>query len=51
MENQEQPRKGKKWVTWLVVLIVLAAIGRCMGDSESEDEKFIRQYNEFATRP
>ena len=51
MDNQEQPKKGSTWLTWLAVILVLAAIGRGMGESESEDDKFIRQYNEFATRP
>ena len=46
MDNQEQPKKGSKWLTWLAVILVLAAIGRCMGESESEDDKFIRQYHE-----
>lgn len=50
MTNQEQPKKRSKWLTILVILLVLAAIGRCMDDSEkSEDEKFIEQYNNFAT--
>ena len=49
MENQEQPKKGRKWLTWIVIILVLAAIGRCMGGSESEDDKFIKQYNDFAT--
>ena len=50
MDNQDKSKKGKKWLTWLAVIIVLAAIGRCMGDNESDDDKFIEQYNEFATR-
>ena len=45
MENQEQPKRGSKWLTWLAIIIVLAAIGHCMGDNEkSEDELFIEQY-------
>lgn len=48
MENQEQPKKRSKWLTIIIILFVLAAIGHCMGDNEkSEDEEFIEQYNYF----
>ena len=50
METQEQPKKRSKWLTILAILFVLAVVGHCMGDNEkSEDEKFIEQYNNFAT--